>query len=83
MTRLVFRDPDGRPVAGAVVSITVAPGEVTDLGYVTDDGGGIAIPFDAAGRYGFTLTRSDGERLTAQGEVQPGSDAEIAARPAP
>lgn len=82
MTRLVFRDQEGRPVAGAVVSITAAPGEVTDLGYITDDGGGIAIPFDAAGQYGFALTRSDGARLTAEGEVRPGSDAEIAARPA-
>jgi hypothetical protein len=63
MTRISFRDSQGRPLADAVVAITAAPSEMTDLGYVTDDQGGIALTISVAGTYGFTLTSPGGDRL--------------------
>lgn len=81
MTKIQFVDRDGRPVAGAVVAITSAPGEMTDIGYVTDDEGGIALALPVAGRYGFTLTGPDGGRLTASTRLEPDGDARITAHP--
>jgi uncharacterized surface anchored protein len=75
MVRIVFRDRNERPVAGAVVAITTAPAEMTDIGYVTDDQGAIALSIPAPGSYGFTLTRANGgrmiasKRLSTEGEV--------------
>jgi hypothetical protein len=65
MVRIVFRDRNERPVAGAVVAITTAPAEMTDIGYVTDDQGAIALSIPAPGSYGFTLTRANGGRMIA------------------
>ena len=76
MTRIIFRDRSGAPVAGAVVAITTAPAEMADIGYVTDDQGAIALTIPAPGSYGFVLTRDNGgrmiasKRLAAEGEVE-------------
>jgi uncharacterized surface anchored protein len=74
MTRIFFRDRNGSPLAGAVVAITTAPGEMTDLGYVTDDQGSIALTLPAPGSYGFTLTGPDGDLLIASKELQQEGD---------
>jgi uncharacterized cupredoxin-like copper-binding protein len=79
MTRIHFLDHKGKPVAGAVVAITSAPGEMTDIGYVTDDEGGIALTIPIPGSYGFTLTSADGGRLIASTQLQPEGEANVTA----
>lgn len=79
MNRILFRDREGRPVAGAVVAITSSPAEMTDIGYVTDDEGGIALTLPAPGSYGFTLTDASGGRLIASTSLQAGGEASVTA----
>ena len=79
MTRIQFRDPSGVPVAGAVVSITSAPAEMTDIGYITDDDGGIAVTIPASGSYGFTLTGADGGRLIASSQLPVDGEVKVTA----
>ncbi|MBS0504504.1 MAG: hypothetical protein JSS55_12050 [Proteobacteria bacterium] len=79
MTRIVFQDRDGRPLAGAVVAITTAPAEMNDIGYVTGDDGAIALTIPLPGSYGFTLTGADGGRLIASKQLQPEGDATVTA----
>lgn len=79
MTKVYFRDREGNPLAGAVVAITAAPGEMTDIGYVTDDEGGIALTISAPGSYGFTLTGPDGGQLIASTQLQPDVDSRATA----
>lgn len=79
MTTIFFRHPDGAPVAGAVVAITSAPGEMTDLGYVTDDDGSIAVSIPASGYYGFTLTAADGKTLVAGNDLLSGRQDQVIA----
>lgn len=81
MSRISFRDRDGRPLAGAVVAITAAPGETTDIGYVTDGDGAITVGAPAPGRYGFTLTHADGGRFDGSADLHPERDAEVTANP--
>lgn len=79
MTRLVFRYRDGRPVADAVVAITTAPAEMTDLGYVTGDDGSISLTLPAAGSYGFTLTAPNGGTLIASKQLSGEGTVELTA----
>lgn len=79
MTRIVFRDPNGRALAGAVVAITSAPGEMTDIGYVTDADGAIALTVPTPGSYGFTLTGDDGRQSIASTSLQPDGETHVTA----
>lgn len=79
MTKLFFRDGHGRPVAGAVVAITTAPAEMTDLGYVTGDDGSIALTLPVSGSYGFTLTSADGAMLIASKQLQTDGEFDLTA----
>ena len=67
MIRLRFVDGDGGPIRDAVLAITESPGEMTDLGYVTDEQGAIALTLDQPGAYGFTLTDATGQVRHARG----------------
>jgi hypothetical protein len=79
MLRIVFRDRNGKPVAGAVVAITTAPAELPDIGYVTDDQGAIALTIPAPGSYGFVLTGADGGRLIASKTLPPEGEVDVTA----
>lgn len=81
MTRIVFRDASGSPVAGAVIAVTTAPGEMTDLGYVTGDDGAITLTLPEAGSYGFTLTSADGGMMMASKQLGVDGDFEVTAHP--
>jgi uncharacterized surface anchored protein len=73
---VAFRDSAGRPVADAIVSIASAPGEIRDIGMVTDERGEISIATSGMGAYEFVVFRAgnaqnvrahiarDDERLT-------------------
>lgn len=80
MTRIFFQDENGRPLAGAVLAITAAPAEMTDLGYITDDQGSVALTLPIAGTYGFALTDAAGERISAKGELPVTGEARLTAR---
>lgn len=79
MTKIHFVDREGKPLAGAVVAVTSAPGEMTDIGYVTDDEGAIALTVPMPGSYGFTLTGADGSRLIASTQLQSDGQARVTA----
>ena len=55
MVTVVFEDSAGRPLADAVVSITSAPGEIRDIGMVTDEHGEIAFGDAGDGVYDFAV----------------------------
>jgi uncharacterized surface anchored protein len=59
---VAFRDAAGRPVVDAVVSIASAPGEVRDIGMVTDERGEISIPASDPGNYEFVVFTSGDTR---------------------
>lgn len=82
MSKVIFRDAEGRPIAGAAVAITSAPGETTDIGYITDDTGAIVLGAPASGSYGFVLSHSEGGQFQATADLDPGRDAEVTANPA-
>lgn len=77
--KIIFRDRSGAPVVGAVVAITTAPAEMTDIGYVTDEQGAIALTIPAPGSYGFTLTRANGGRMIASRRLQGEGDVAVTA----
>ncbi|ALR13007.1 hypothetical protein BST43_02395 [Mycobacteroides saopaulense] len=56
MVGISFRDSAGRPMAGAVISIAAAPGEVHDIAMVADDWGEIVIAAPVAGDYRFLVS---------------------------
>jgi hypothetical protein len=78
MAKVSFHDTSGRPLRGAVVAITGAPDEMTDLGYVTDDAGAIQFEPPAEGEYLFSLTGPDGGALRARTMLSDG-EAEVTA----
>ncbi len=82
MAKVHFHDRAGKPVVGAIVAITSAPAEITDIGYVTDDDGAISVSVPAPGTYGFILTAADGGRLTANAQLTPEGAARLVAHPA-
>jgi hypothetical protein len=52
---VAFQDSAGRPVADAVVSIASAPGEIRDIGMVTDERGEISVAPSGMGTYEFVV----------------------------
>jgi hypothetical protein len=82
MTRVVFRDEGGNPVAGAVMAIMSGPAEQTEIGYVTDDEGGVGLTIPQPGSYAFALTAADGRRFTAGAQVQAGETIDVTVRAA-
>lgn len=82
MTTITFHDSAGRPVDGATVAITAPPGEVTDLGYITDETGAIALPVPTPGTYRFALSGADGRRLTATVALTGEGEASVTVRDA-
>jgi uncharacterized surface anchored protein len=55
---VAFQDTAGRPVTDAIISIASAPGEVRDIGMVTDERGEISIPASGSGNYEFVVFKS-------------------------
>ena len=55
MITVVFEDSAGRPLADAVISIASAPGEIRDIGMVTDEHGEIALSDAGEGVYDFAV----------------------------
>ena len=55
MVTVAFRDPSGRPLAGAVVTLAAAPGEFPDIGMVADDRGEIRLTPTGDGDYDFVV----------------------------
>lgn len=80
MIRIFFQDENGRPLAGAVVAITAAPAEMTDIGYITDDQGSVALTLPMSGTYRFALTDAAGERTSAKGQLPVSGEARFTAR---
>ncbi|HET6735946.1 hypothetical protein [Mycobacterium sp.] len=58
MVTVAFRDSAGRPVVDAIVSIASAPGEIRDIGMVTDERGEISIATSGMGDYEFVVFRA-------------------------
>ena len=52
---LHIRTAEGRPAAGALVSIAEAPVSVKDLGLVADDAGVVQLHAPASGRWMFSI----------------------------
>jgi hypothetical protein len=52
---VAFHDPAGRPLAGAVISIAAAPGEVNDIAMITDERGEINVTPSGFGDYEFVV----------------------------
>jgi len=63
---VAFRDTAGRPVVDAIVSIASAPGEVPDIGMVTDERGEISIPAPCSGDYEFVVFKGDARNVRAR-----------------
>lgn len=59
---------DGRPAAGALVSVAAAPVDLTELALVADDQGGVHIPAEAPGLYRLNVW-IDGECHRSSHEV--------------
>lgn len=73
MVGVSFRDSAGRPMAGAVISIASAPGEVHDLAMVADDWGEIVISAPLAGDYRFLVSHV-GTTFHATAHIAPGQE---------
>lgn len=73
MVGISFRDSAGRPMAGAVISIAAAPGEVHDIAMVADDWGEIVISAPLAGNYRFLVSHT-GKTFHATAHIAEGQD---------
>ena len=79
MTVITFRDDAGAPIADAVVTITGAPGEIADLGYVTDSRGTARLDLPTAGEYRFIVSNG-GTPLVASAMLTPDVDSDVVAQ---
>lgn len=73
MVGVSFRDSAGRPMAGAVISIDAAPGEVHDIAMVADDWGEVVISAPVAGDYRFLVSYT-GKTFHATAYIAEGQD---------
>jgi hypothetical protein len=71
---VAFHDPAGRPLAGAVVSIAAAPGEVKDIAMIADDRGEISITPSGFGDYEFAVY-SGGTARSIPAQINEGDEA--------
>lgn len=66
-----FVDARGQPISGAPVAVASAPGEVRDLGLVTDALGQVSFDADVAGDYSFAVFIA-GHARTIAARLEPG-----------
>lgn len=80
MTTIRFRDADGVPLADAIVVVTAAPGEMTDIGYVTAGDGTLALTVTEPGDYAFVVTAANGRPRHATAHLTPDGEIDVTAR---
>jgi hypothetical protein len=71
MTTIHYVDAQNQPLVDAVVGISSAPHEVTDIGMVTDGNGDISIDVAAAGEYVFSVSHN-GRTQHVSANLHPG-----------
>jgi hypothetical protein len=74
--QIQFVDADGRPISGAPVAVARSPGEVRDLGLVTDALGRVGFDVDIAGDYAFAVFVG-GQARTVAAHLGPGTQVRL------
>lgn len=80
MTTLRFRDAGGSPLVGVTVVVTAAPGEITEIGYLTSADGTLKLTVPEPGEYFFTITATDGRPRNASAYLTRSGEIDVTAR---
>lgn len=66
-----YLDAHGQPLADAIVAVTNAPGQIHDMGMMTDDNGNISFSPPEEGQYTFSVS-SNGNTQQVSVYLSPG-----------